>query len=738
MPASSRPAPASRSSQLSPSSLSLSARRIAWVMMFLCVLFGLLGYRVYKIQVLQKDKLEDLVKRSQYFQRRLQAQRGNIYDRHLGALAMSVEVSSLGANPRALSQELRTAKLLSEALSLPAPDIFAKLTQDSYFVWLKRQLTDKEVKAISHLPFYKDLRIEKERQRVYPNGRLASHLLGGVGSDGKGLGAVELAMEPVLRGKTLSMRLMRDTKGRDLFRPNELELARKRGADLVLTLDMQLQDIAERAMDQAMERTKAKRGIAVVMEPHTGDILALVVKPDFDPNAFSQAKPAIRNNAALSNPYEPGSTLKVITVAAALEKGLTKLDERIPDDNGRMSIGRRTIRDDHPQRRALTPHEVIKYSSNICTAKLAFRLGKERLHQALKDFGFGEKTDVGLPGESRGILNPPRRWADISLANIAFGQGISVTPIQLTAAINALASDGLYYKPRIFKQLRTEQGQVIREFPATPVRRVVSKKVATQIRLMMESVVGEKGGTGRKAAIEGIRVGGKTGTAQKPIPGGRGYGKERIGSFVGIAPVDQPRLTVLVVIDEPKGIKYGGETAAPAWQQIVQDSLRHMGVLTGEPLTFAPITHVLNAQESKTSHKPLESTNQKKGGVTEKTLAEGKAAAKPSLKAKAASHAKPSLKGKLASKTKPSLKGKVVAKGKPSLKGKVVAKGKPSLKGKVVGKAPVKAQARQGGVEKRQAVVMGRKKERMRSHSRRPAVHIKKPRATDDLDAYQP
>jgi cell division protein FtsI (penicillin-binding protein 3) len=692
-------------------------------MMLMCVLFGVLGYRVYKVQVLQKDKLEDLVKRSQYFLRRLQAQRGNIYDRHLGALAMSVEVSSLGANPRALSQELRTAKLLSEALSLPAPEIFAKLTQDSYFVWLKRQLTDKEVKAISHLPFYKDLRIEKERQRVYPNGRLASHLLGGVGSDGKGLGAAELAMEPVLRGKTLSMRLMRDTKGRDLFRPSELELARKRGADLVLTLDMQLQDIAERAMDQAMERTKAKRGIAVVMEPHTGDILALVVKPDFDPNAFSQAKPAIRNNAALSNPYEPGSTLKVITVAAALEKGLTKLDERIPDDNGRMSIGRRTIRDDHPQRRPLTPHEIIKYSSNICTAKLAFRLGKERLYQALKDFGFGEKTDVGLPGESRGILNPPRRWADISLANIAFGQGISVTPIQLTAAINTLASDGLYYKPRIFKQLRTEQGQVIREFPATPIRRVVSKKVATQLRLMMESVVGEKGGTGRKAAIEGIRAGGKTGTAQKPIPGGRGYGKERIGSFVGIAPVDQPRLTVLVVIDEPKGIKYGGETAAPAWQQIVQDSLRHMGVLTGEPLTFAPITHILNAQESKTSHKPQESTSQKKASVKEKTVAK----------------AKPSLKAKAVAKAKPSLKAKAVAKAKPSLKAKAVAKAKPSLKAKSASKAPVKVKAGQEGMEKRQAVLRRRKKERMiRPKPRRPALHVKKPRVTDDLDAYQP
>lgn len=579
-----------------------SGKRIVWVMCFLCLLFSILGYRSYQLQVKQRDKLLSLVHATQYIYIRQQAQRGTIYDRKMTPLALSVIVDSLVANPRLVSKELDAAKQLSRILHIPSQDLYWKLTRDGSFVWLKRRLNKREVQAVRQLPFFDKLRLESESQRVYPNGRLAAHLLGGVGSDGKGLGAAELAMDPLLRGKSQSIRRMRDPSGRKLLRAKDLEMARKRGADLVLTIDKTIQYITETAVERAMEKTRAKRGIAVVMEPNTGDILALVVKPDFDPNAFTQIKPVIRNNAALSNPYEPGSTMKPITMAIAMNMGLVKPDERMSDENGRMHIGRRTIRDDHPKRRPLTPLEIIKYSSNICSAKIGFRMGKERFHKQLKAFGFGERSDLGLPGESRGILSLPHRWSQIGLANIAFGQGIAVTPIQLAAAINAIASDGLYYKPRLFKQIIDPTGKITRRFETTP-RRVITSDVARRVGLMMESVIGAPDGTGKSARVEGVRAGGKTGTAQKPIPGGRGYGKDRIGSFVGYAPVDQPRVTVLVVIDEPQSpCKYGGCTAAPAWSEIVRDSLTYLGVHAGEPLRFAPISHVMKLADAEKTH----------------------------------------------------------------------------------------------------------------------------------------
>ncbi|MCK6509046.1 penicillin-binding protein 2 [Myxococcota bacterium] len=579
-----------------------SGKRIVWVMCFLCVLFAILGYRSYQLQVKQRESLLSLVHATQYIYIRQQAQRGTIYDRKMAPLALSVIVDSLVANPRLVSKELDAARQLARILDLSPRELYWKLTRDGSFVWLKRRISKREAQAVRQLPFSDKLRFESESQRVYPNGRLAAHLLGGVGSDGKGLGAAELAMEPLLRGKSLSIRRMRDPQGRQLLRAKDLELARKRGADLVLTIDKSIQYIAEMAMGRAMEKTRAKRGVAIVMEPNSGDILALVVKPDFDPNKFSEVQAAIRNNAALSNPFEPGSTMKPITMAAAMNMGLVKPEERIHDESGRMQIGRRTIRDDHPKRRPLTPLEIIKYSSNICSAKIGFRMGKERFHQQLKAFGFGERSDIGLPGESRGILSSPHRWSQIGLANIAFGQGIAVTPIQLTAAINTIASDGLYYKPRLFKQIIDPKGKVTRKFETAP-RRVISSDVAQRIGLMMESVIGAPDGTGKSARVDGVRAGGKTGTAQKPIPGGRGYGKDRIGSFVGYAPVDQPRITVLVVIDEPKSpCKYGGCTAAPAWSEIVRESLTYLGVHTGEPLRFAPISHVMKLADADKTH----------------------------------------------------------------------------------------------------------------------------------------
>ncbi len=567
-----------KSSELKKFELRLWAIGVAFFLIF----SGLL-YRAFSLQVSEREYFRRMIRQSRESLFSISPKRGIIFDRSLNPLALSAPVKSLGLNPRAFrnnwrpEQRKKLISRLSEILGISPVRLEFLTEQDLFFVWLKRHISESELRAVKKLKIGRALYIEEESKRYYPNFTLAANLIGHTDIDGRGIAGVELYFDKLLRGKRQEIRFLRDSKGRMVTPPLDIDLNSAQGMGVVLSIDSTIQFIAESELEETVKKFRAKRGVAIVMAPQTGDILALAVYPTFDPNNYKRYPPSHRNNWAVSAPYEPGSTLKVITMATALELNAVKLSERIDCEGGRMRVGRYIIRDDHPSKHPLTPEEIIQHSSNICTAKIAFRIGKGKLYSYLRKFGFGQKTGIGLPGESKGILYPPRRWAKISLANIAFGQGIAVTPIQLITAINAIANGGVLMKPRLYLKLLDRNNRVYRKFSPQPIRRVITEKTAFKIAEIMESVV-EKG-TGRKAAIPGVRVAGKTGTSQKPRKNGRGYGRERIASFVGFLPAERPKLTILVVVDEPQGLKYGGSVAAPAWKKIAVGALQYLGVL---------------------------------------------------------------------------------------------------------------------------------------------------------------
>lgn len=606
-------------------------RRLWVAMLFFCLAFSALAYRAYDLQVMRSESFRKMILESQYVTLRLSAPRGTIYDRNMTSMAMSAEVDSLAINPRLFrkihdkSTRKRLAQKLADILGISLGEIQQKLEEDKFFTWLKRDVGLVEMEAIKRLAAEKKkeaqqreklrqqelrlrehegkkkrkrnkkveskklltledtLYVRQEQKRVYPRGAIAAHILGHTDIDGRGLAGVELTFDRFLRGKPQELRLQQDTKGRHiLVLPKRLPSEGLHGASLVLTIDNTIQYYTEKHLADAVQKFEAKRGIAIVMDPNNGDVLALAISPTFDPNKFHETSPHVRGNWAVTAPYEPGSTLKVLTVAVARELKVVRLDETIDDEKGRMRVGRKLIRDDHPKRRPLTPKETIQYSSNIVSAKLAFRVGKEKLYEYFRRFGLGERTGIGIPGESKGLFYPPKKWPRVQLANIGFGQGVAVTPLQLTAAVSVIANGGIFYRPRLYRSIYSKDGRSIREFPVEGVRRVISEGTAREVRDMMTAVV--TSGTGKAAAVPGYTAAGKTGTAQKAVPG-QGYGKGRIGSFVGFVPAENPRLAILVLLDEPKKAKYGGDVAAPAWSKIALSSLQHLGYASSQDMS---------------------------------------------------------------------------------------------------------------------------------------------------------
>ena len=494
-------------------------RRLWLATLVFCLGFAGLSYRAYDLQVQRSSNFRKMIQASQVATLRLSARRGTVFDRNMAPLALSVDVDSMGINPRLFRHKLkrhqrrRIARKLSNILNRPLRSVQRTLEHDSYFAWLKRHITSRQYQQLQRLGISFALRPSQEPRRFYPNRFLAAHILGHTDIDGRGLAGVERMFDRLLRGKAQTLRLQRDTKGRPiLVNPGLLSRRGQPGANLVLTLNKTIQYHTETELAAAVEKFQAKRGIAIVMDPNNGDVLSLAVYPTFDPNKFHKTKPAVRNNWAVTSPYEPGSTLKVLTIAAARDLRVVSLRERIDCERGRFRIGRYTIRDDHPKKYPLTCKEVLQHSSNICTAKIAFRVNKHRLYKYFRKFGLGQRTQVGIPGESRGIFYPPRRWARISTANISFGQGIAVTPLQLITAISAVANGGTLYRPRLYKAITNANGRIIRKFPTTRVRRVISSRASREVRDMMAAVVTK--GTGTNAAIDGMSVAGKTGTAQ--------------------------------------------------------------------------------------------------------------------------------------------------------------------------------------------------------------------------------
>jgi cell division protein FtsI (penicillin-binding protein 3) len=509
---------------------------------------------------------------------RLRGKRGTIYDRNCEELAVSVEVTSVAAEPRRVKSPRRTAAALARPLGLTAGDLTERLGKNRRFVWVKRHATPKQVEQIRTLNL-EGILFVPEFSRFYPNKTLAAQVLGFSGIDGRGLEGIEFKYQNTLQGKATEFPVVKDALGRRINLDVETHMgAEVTGRHLVLTIDNKIQYTSEKALQETVARFKAKSGIALVMDPHTGAVLALAHAPVFNPNAFQLFGRNMWRNRAVTDPFEPGSTLKVFVAAAALESGLCTPRTIFYCEKGHYRIGKNVIHDagDHTYG-WLSLQQIIKYSSNIGAVKLGERIGAEKLYDTLKAFGFGNRTQIDCPGETTGTLSHFDSWSKMDLAAISFGQGISVSAVQLATAVSTIANGGRVMRPYVVQATMDRNGRLIKSVMPRQTGRAVSAETARTVRRIMATVT-TKGGTGVKAALKTHRVGGKTGTAQKAGPGGSYAPDKYVASFVGFAPVEKPQVVVLVVIDEPQGAHYGGTVAGPAFRQITSETLHYLSV----------------------------------------------------------------------------------------------------------------------------------------------------------------
>ncbi|HET6151181.1 MAG TPA: penicillin-binding transpeptidase domain-containing protein [Polyangia bacterium] len=537
-------------------------------------LFLAIGKRAFNLQIRDGERLKVMAEEQYLREIELPPRRGRILDRNGAELASTADVDSVYCNPRRFTDVHDAARRLARALGLEPRELEKRLAQRRYFAWIKRKVTPDEVAAVRALAL-PGVAFTREPRRFYPNRTLAATVMGQSGADGQGLDGVELAYDPYLRGSPSSVQGVRDALGRELFVDTAAEATGGAGSDVVLTLDRYLTFITERAIAEAAARHRARSVVAVMLDPQTGEILAMASVPSFNPNDPTSAVEGATRNRAITDTFEPGSTMKTFTIASALDAGVVRPDDRFDCMMGRMMVGKYTIHDTHP-RGILTVAEVFKFSSNIGATKIARRLGRDRLAEALERYGFGKPTAVGLPGERGGVVRPVGKWGDIGFANISFGHGIAVTPLQIVAAVAAIAAGGTYHQPRIISRVVSPDGGV--EVPAaSPGQwRVMSEATARTMVTIMRGVT-ETGGTARQAAVDGYPVAGKTGTAQKAVNGH--YDPDKyIASFVGFAPAQDPRIALIVVMDEPQGAHLGGAVAAPVFKEIAEQALRYLHV----------------------------------------------------------------------------------------------------------------------------------------------------------------
>jgi len=553
-----------------------------------CAFLGLIGRLAY----LQVVKHEDYVRLAESQHAKaipLKAKRGPILDRNGRALAVSSSAETLVAVPGRVDDAARLASRLAPVLDEPVAEIARRIESSKRLVYVKRRLPPAVAQAVRDL-HEPALGFVEENLRLYPNRELAAHVIGFEGGEGTGLAGVEQAWETRLAGREGKALVERDALGREVsWAPRILKPARP-GQGVVLTIDATLQYIAEKEVDAAWRRTRSKAAMAVVMDPRTGEILAMAIRPTFNPNSFSSATDEERRNRAITDPFEPGSTFKVILAAAALDEGVVRPTDRIYAEQGAITVASATIHD-WKKYGWLTFAEVLQNSSNVGAIKVGLQLGKERYYKHITGFGFGVPTGVGLTGESRGQLRPPQRWSGLSLATMSIGQEISVTALQMVAAFAAVANNGRLMQPQIIRAALDAQGREIQGFEPRVIRQVIAPDTARTLTAIMTRVVAD--GTGRHAAISGFEVAGKTGTAQKLDPATRRYSRAPgVLSFVGFVPADDPRLAMLVMLDEPKNEKWGSEAAAPIFAAIGREALRHLQV---PPRDAAPIQLVRGA-----------------------------------------------------------------------------------------------------------------------------------------------
>ena len=545
--------------------------RVRFLALFLLLWASVVVARLADLQIVEGNRYRARAQRQQERRIEVSPLRGSIFDRDGRPLAVSVEVSSVYAIPDDVRDPVETARALAKHLDVPQPTLVAKLTQKRGFVWIARKIDRNAATALKKAKI-RGIHLVPETKRFYPKGSLASAVLGYVGLDDKGLGGLEHSYDHTIRGKPGEVIALTDAR-RSTYGEGEVRNGRppEEGASLVVSLDSGIQFAAEQALSEAVAEANAKSGVAILLDPSDGSVLAMASAPGFDPNDYKRYPAEARRNHAIADAHEPGSTFKIVTGAVALENSVVTLEETIDTGDGTIRIGNAVISEhDHKQFGALNLAGIFEHSSNVGIIRVGLRLGPERLWAGANALGVGRPSGIDLPGENSGIFRKPERWSMLSNATISMGQEVSLTPLQLARVGAAIANGGLLVRPHLVRRIAHPDGRV-ENIEAPAGERVLSEETSRRIRDILVGVVDH--GTGKKAAIPGFVVAGKTGTAQKAGVGGYMPGRY-VSSFVGFAPSDNPRVVGLVLIEEPRGARYyGGDIAAPVFSRVVSQAL---------------------------------------------------------------------------------------------------------------------------------------------------------------------
>ncbi len=548
--------------------------RVVSILVLFFVLYVALASRAFQLQVISGETLGKLADRQHKKSLTLYPERRFIFDRNGQKLAATIMADSVYVDPSSVEDRRNVSSKLSSILGVKRQKIAGELSNQGSFRWVARQISPVRAERIRTLKL-KGVHLVQEPRRFYPHREMACHLLGFAGLDSAGLDGLESKYDEYLKGVPKKVVWGRDARGHKIYLSDDSGSAvDDKSCSLFLTIDSKIQYIVESQLREAIERTGAKGGTVIVMDPRTGEVLAMANGPLFNPNAFSIYPANARRNRAVTDCFDPGSVFKPFVAAAAFEEGLVTETDMFDCENGSYTVGNRVIHDAQNEKfQELSLPDIIKHSSNIGSIKIAERLGKEKLYHYITMFGFGSKTGVDLPGESIGILRDSKDWSDVDFATIAFGQGVSVTAIQLVTAMSAIANDGVMMKPHVVRCMVDKNGSVVKEFDPVAVRRVISPETSRRITHILTDVV--EGGTGGNARIVNLSVAGKTGTSQKfDFDLGCYSAKKVEASFIGFFPAEDPQMVILVMLDEPEIHRWGGAAAAPVFKNVSEQILR--------------------------------------------------------------------------------------------------------------------------------------------------------------------
>lgn len=551
----------------------ISKERFWFVNFFIFLIFPLIAAQLLRLAFFQEKTLSKLGAKQHNLLIQIPAKRGSILDRTGKEFAMNLKVPSIYAVPRMIKNKEEVSAKLIKILGKDKKFMMERLKRNKAFIWLKRGVTPKEAEEIQNLK-ESSVGILYENRRFYPRGDILSNVIGFCNIDSEGIEGIEMVYDKYLKGRAGYRLTKRDALGREVVAFQEKFIPAMDGSNVRLTIDQYIQYLTERSLDATFKKYKAKGAVAIVMDPETGEILAMVNRPTYDPNQVKVLDPNSHRNRAITDIFEPGSVFKIITASAALAEKKVSLADKFDCENGEWRVRKGRVIHDVHKHGVLSFSEVIENSSNIGTVKIAMRLGEELLYRYCKDFGFGSLSGIDLPGEVAGILHPLSKWSKSSITSVPYGQEVSATALQMVTAISTIANGGKLMKPFMISEVRDTNGVVLEKNSPVVRKQVLTAEVAETMNQVLQLVV-EKG-TGKSARIEGIKIAGKTGTAQK-LEGGTYSHSHFISSFIGYAPADNPKLAMIVAVDDPRGAYYGGVVAAPVFKEVIQGALVHLG-----------------------------------------------------------------------------------------------------------------------------------------------------------------